>query len=83
MDGPSRMDGLIAPFSKNIPYILLNLVEPGNMKLAKSIASTLTPQNNQINFSFKIRNTLYSDVSKQSVPDTISFFLLRRMISFH
>ena len=74
MDGPSRMDRLTAPFSKKIPYILLNLVEPGNLKLAKSIVSTLTPQNNQINFSFKIRYTLYSDVSKQSVPDTISFF---------
>ena len=34
--------------------------------------STLTAQNNQINFSFKNRNT-YSDVSKQSVPATISF----------
>ena len=35
--------------------------------------STLTAQNNQKNFSFKRRNTLYSDVSKQSVPATISF----------
>ena len=33
----------------------------------------LTAQNNQINFSFKNCNTLYSDVSKQSVPATISF----------
>ena len=51
----------------------LHLVEQGNVKLAKSIVSTLTPQNNQINFSFKNRNTLYSDVSKQSVPATIFF----------
>ena len=35
--------------------------------------STLTAQNYQINFSFKIRGTLYSDVSKQSVPATIYF----------
>ena len=34
---------------------------------------TLTAQNNQVNFSFKIRNKLYSDVSKQSVPATFSF----------
>ena len=33
----------------------------------------LTAQNNQINFSFKNHNTLYSDVSKQSIPATISF----------
>ena len=51
----------------------LHLVEQGNVKLAKSIVSTLTAQNNQINFSFKSRNTLYSDVSKQSVLATISF----------
>ena len=51
----------------------LDLVEQGNVELAKSIVSTLTAQNNQINFSFKICNTLYSDVSKQSVPATISF----------
>ena len=51
----------------------LHLAEQGNVKLAKSIVSTLTLQNNQINFSFKNRNTLYSDVSKQSVPATISF----------
>ena len=43
----------------------LHLVERGNVKLAKSIVSTLTPQINQINF--------YSDVSKQSVPASISF----------
>ena len=30
-------------------------------------------RNNQINFSSKNRNTLYSHVSKQSVPATISF----------
>ena len=51
----------------------LHLAEQGNVKLAKSIVSTLTAQNNQINFSFKFRKTLYSDVSKQSVPATISF----------
>ena len=51
----------------------LNLVEQGNFKLAKSVVSTLTSQNNQINFPLKNRNTLYSDVSKQSVPATISF----------
>ena len=51
----------------------LHLVEQGNVKLAKSVVSTLTAQNNQVNFSFKIRNTLYSDVSKQSVPATFSF----------
>ena len=43
----------------------LHLVEQGNVKLAKSIVSTLTPQINQMNF--------YSDVSKQSVPASISF----------
>ena len=51
-----------------------NLVEKVNVKLAKSILSTLTAQRNQINYSFKIRNTLYNDVSKESVPTTISFF---------
>ena len=51
----------------------LYLVEQGNVKLAKSIVSTLTTQNNQINFSFKSRNTLYSDISKQSAPAAISF----------
>ena len=51
----------------------LHLVEQGNVTLAKSIVPTLTAQNNQINFSFKSRNTLYSDVSKQSVLATISF----------
>ena len=51
----------------------LHLVEQGNVKLAKSVVSTLTAQNNQVNFSFKIRNTLFSDVSKQSVPATFSF----------
>ena len=36
--------------------------------------STLTAQNNQINFLFKIRNTLYSNFSKkQSFPTAISF----------
>ena len=65
MGGLSRMDPLIASFSTKIPYILLSK--------EKSIVSTLTPQNNQINFSFKNRNTLYSDISKQSVPATISF----------
>ena len=43
----------------------LHLVEQGNVKLAKSIVSTLTPQINQINF--------HSDVSKQSFPASISF----------
>ena len=51
----------------------LHLVEQGNVKLAKSVVSTLSAQNNQINFSFKSRKTLYSDVSKQSIPATISF----------
>ena len=54
----------------------LHLVEQGNVTLAKLTVSRLTAQNNQINqinFSFKIRNTLYSDVSKQSVLVTISF----------
>ena len=63
MDGLSRMDPLIEQG---------NLVEQGNVKLAKSIVSKLTAQSNQINYSFKIRNTLYNDVSKQSVPATIS-----------
>ena len=43
----------------------LHLVEQGNFKLAKSIVSTLAPLINQIIF--------YSDVSKQSVPASISF----------
>ena len=51
----------------------LHLVEQGNVKLAKSIVSTLTARSNQINFSSKNRNTLYSDVSKQYVPGSISF----------
>ena len=51
----------------------LHLVEQGNVKLAKSIVSTLTAQNNQINFPSKNCNTFYSDVSKQSIPATISF----------
>ena len=34
--------------------------------------STLTARNNQINFSSSNRSTLYSDVSKQSVPATVS-----------
>ena len=45
----------------------LHLVDQGNVKLVKLIVSTLTAQNNHINFVFKIRNTL------QSVPATISF----------
>ena len=49
-----------------------HLLEQGNVKLAKSIVSTLAAQSNQINSSVKIRNTLYSDVSKQSVSATIS-----------
>ena len=51
----------------------LHLVGQGNVKLAKSITSTLTKWNNQINLSSKNRNTLYSDASKQFVPLTISF----------
>ena len=51
----------------------LHFVEQGNVKQAKSIVSTLTAQNNQISFSSKNCNTLYSDVSKQSVPAAISF----------
>ena len=55
----------------------LHLVEQENVKLAKSIAATFrtecSAQNNQINFSFKNCTTLYSDVSKQSVPATIFF----------
>ena len=51
----------------------LHLVEQGNIKLATSIVSTLTAQNNQINFLFKIHNKFYSSVSRQSVPATISF----------
>ena len=43
----------------------LHLVEQGNVKLAKSVVSTLTPQINQKNF--------YSDIPKQSVPASISF----------
>ena len=53
----------------------LHLVEQGNVKLAKSIVSMLTGQNNQINFSFKNCSPLYSDVSKQSITATISFSL--------
>ena len=49
-----------------------HLVQQGNVKLAKSIVSTLTAQSNQINSSVKIRNTFYSDVSKQSISATIS-----------
>ena len=52
----------------------LHLVEQGNVKLAESIVSTLTPQINQIN--------LYSDVSKQSVPASISFSF-KGMIFLH
>ena len=52
----------------------LHLVEQGNVKLAKSIVSTLTTQNNQINFSLKNRSRLYSDVSKQFVSAAISFY---------
>ena len=44
-----------------------HLVDQGNVKLVKLIVSTLTAQNNHINFLFKIRNTL------QSAPATISF----------
>ena len=44
----------------------LHLAEQENVKLEKSIVSTLTPQINHMNF--------YSDVSKQSVPASISFF---------
>ena len=51
----------------------LHLVEHGNVTLAKSIVSTLPAQNNQTNLSFKNHNTLHIDVSKQSVPATISF----------
>ena len=53
----------------------LHLVEEGIFKLTKSIASTLTVRNNRINFSCNNRNTLYSDVSKQSVLATIFFSL--------
>ena len=51
----------------------LHFVEQGDVKLENAIVSTLTAQNNKINFSFKNRNTLYSDVSKQSVPAAFSF----------
>ena len=51
----------------------LHLAEQGNVKLAKSIVSPLTARNNQVNCSSSNRNTLYCDVSKQSVPATISF----------
>ena len=51
----------------------LHLVEQGNVKLVKSIVSTLTARNYQMNLSCNICNTLYSDVSKQSVTTTISF----------
>ena len=64
MNGLSRIDPLIEQG---------NVVEQVNVKLAKSIVSTLTAQRNQINYSFKIRNTLYNDVSKESVPTTVSF----------
>ena len=43
----------------------LHLVEQGNVKLEKLTVSMLTPQINQMNF--------YSDISKQSVPASISF----------
>ena len=52
MDGLSRIDSLIVPISTNISYILQR-----NVKLAKSIVSTLTAQNNEINFLFEIGNT--------------------------
>ena len=64
MDGLARIDSFIEQ---------VNLAEQGNVKLAKSSVSKLTAQSNQINYSFKIRNTLYNDVSKQSVPATITF----------
>ena len=51
----------------------LHLFEQGNNKLGKLIMWMLTVQNNQIIFSFNIHDTLYSDVSKQSVLATISF----------
>ena len=52
----------------------LHLVGQGNVKLSKLIVSILTAQNNQITFSPKNRNTLYSDVSKQSFSAaTLSF----------
>ena len=70
MDELSRMVPIVAPyFYKDYLYF----VEQGKVKLGKSIIPTLTAQNNQVSFSFKIRNTLYSDVSKQSVPATISY----------
>ena len=53
----------------------VHLAEQSNIKLAKSIVSMLTGQNNQINFSFKNCSTLYNDFSKQSITVTISFSL--------
>ena len=58
----------------------LHLVALGNVKLAKSIVSMLTPQNNQINFLFKNRNI----VMFLNNPFTLLFlFPLRRIIFLH
>ena len=51
----------------------LHLVKQGNIKLAKSVLSMLTAWNNLSINSSPIIKTLYSDVSKQFVPVTISF----------
>ena len=52
---------------------LLHLIEKGNVKLAKSIALSITSRYNHINFSSTNSNTSYSDITRQKVQSTISF----------
>ena len=57
----------------------LHLVEQGNIKLAKSIVSTLSAWNNQINFSPNNRNVMFLNNPFQ----LLFLFPLRRMIFLH
>ena len=54
---------------------LLQLIEQDNAKLAKSITLTLTPRYNHIDLLSTNSNTSYSDVTRQKVQTTTSFWL--------
>ena len=54
---------------------LLHLIEQGNVKLTKSITSTITSQYKDINLTSSNSNVSYSDITRQKVQSTISFLL--------
>ena len=54
---------------------MLRLIEKGNVKLAKSIALSITSRYNQMNLSSINSSTSYSDITRQKVQSTIYFLL--------